>query len=341
LRKHSSFLIKPLNKTKSVESEDVSPLPLPQGRHIPEREFMIDYYNLENGRLIACSDKQAQVFLVTAPNDNEKALLTERFQIDEHTLNSALDPDELARLEKEPHHSAVIFKIPIRYNPEELEFAVSSIGLFLFPERLILVAPEAIGPFGGKAFSKLKSLPETMLKIISHYISHYLGHLQVIDRISDALADKISSSMENKYLLQLFALEKSLVYYLNALTSNGILLEKIKKCGESLGFVAEDLELLDDIIIENTQSFKQAKMYSNILSSMMDARVSIVNNNLNILMKRLNITTIALMAPTLVVSAFSMNVAIPLQKYDHAFWIILSLSVVAMLGVLLFWKFKK
>jgi len=316
-------------------------LPKTQRGHIPENEFMIDYYNLENGRLIVCKAEQAQVFLVTSPNDQEKTLLTQRYQIDEHTLNSALDPDELARLEKEPNHSAVIFKIPIRYNPDELEFAVSSIGLFLFPERIILVAPETIGPFGGKAFSRLKSLPETMLKIISHYISHYMAHLQVIDQISDALADKISASMENKYLLQLFALEKSLVYYLNALTSNGILMEKIKKCGESLGFVAEDMELLDDIIIENSQSFKLAKMYSNILSSMMDARVSIVNNNLNILMKRLNIITISLMAPTLVVSIFSMNVAIPLQSHHYAFWIILFLSVFSMLGVLLFWKFKK
>ena len=180
-----------------------------------------------------------------------------------------------------------------------------------------------------------------MLKILSHYISHYLAHLQVIDRISDDLADKISAAMENKYLLHLFALEKSLVYYMNALTSNGILLEKLKKGADGMGFNGEDRELLEDIIIENTQAFKQAKMYSNILSSMMDARVSIVNNNLNILMKRLNIVTIALMAPTLVVSAFSMNVTIPLQKNDYAFWIILSFSLISMAGVLLFWKFKK
>lgn len=302
---------------------------------------MIEYYNLQDNRLAPCSHEQGQIFVVTSPDESEKLLLTDYYQIDEHTLSSALDPDELARLEKEPKHTAIIFKIPIRYNPEELEFAVSSIGVFLFPERLILVAPETVGPFVGKTFNKLNSLPETMLKIISHYISHYLAHLQVIDRMSDALADKISSSMENKYLLQLFALEKSLVYYLNALTSNGILLEKLKRFSESLGFVAADMELLDDIIIENNQSFKQAKMYSNILSSMMDARVSIVNNNLNILMKRLTITTIALMAPTLVVSAFSMNVAIPLQKLDHAFWVILALSAIAMVGVLLFWKFKK
>jgi len=42
-----------------------------------------------------------------------------------------------------------------------------------------------------------------------------------------------------------------------------------------------------------------------------------------------------------VVSAFSMNVAIPLQKSEFSFWIILFLSFVSMAGVLLFWRFKK
>jgi len=62
---------------------------------------------------------------------------------------------------------------------------------------------------------------------------------------------------------------------------------------------------------------------------------------LNMLMKRLNVLTIAIMVPTLVVSAFSMNVAIPLQKSEFSFWIILFLSFVSMAGVLLFWRFKK
>jgi magnesium transporter len=34
--------------------------------------------------------------------------------------------------------------------------------------------------------------------------------------------------MENKYLLNMFTLEKSLVYYLNAIHSNAVLISKIK-----------------------------------------------------------------------------------------------------------------
>ncbi|MEW5902569.1 MAG: CorA family divalent cation transporter, partial [Acidobacteriota bacterium] len=68
---------------------------------------------------------------------------------------------------------------------------------------------------------------------------------------------------------------------------------------------------------------------------------SIVSNNLNVLMKTLNIITIAIMMPTLVVSIFSMNVKLPFQQLSSAFAIILGIAALAMAGFLAFWKYRK
>ena len=48
--------------------------------------------------------------------------------------------------------------------------------------------------------------------------------------------------------------------------------------------------------------------------------------------------TITLMVPTLVVSAFSMNVSIPFSGHGWAFWFILALAALASMGWLVFWK---
>jgi len=159
--------------------------------------------------------------------------------------------------------------------------------------------------------------------------------------LSDSLEQKINASMENKYLLNLFILEKSLVYYLNAINSNTMVIEKIKNNTAKIGIDGDTQEFLDDIFIENTQCYKQAEIYSNILSGLMDARAGIVGNNLNVLMKTLNIITITIMMPTLVVSVFSMNVKFPLQHHPWAFWFVMSLAVVSGIGFLFFWKRKK
>jgi len=131
------------------------------------------------------------------------------------------------------------------------------------------------------------------------------------------------------------------VYYLNAIGSNGTVIEKLRLNAARIGFTAEGVELLEDLAIENQQCYRQAEIYSNILSNLMDARVSIVSNNLNLLMKTLNIITIGIMVPTLVVSAFSMNVGIPMQKHPNAFWIIMGLAAAAVAAFMGVWRYKR
>lgn len=154
---------------------------------------------------------------------------------------------------------------------------------------------------------KLRTLTDVLLKIIYGTISHFLWHLKIINQISEALEQKINTSMENKYLLNMFTLEKSLVYYLNGITYNSMLFEKLKNNAAKIGFSSEELELLDDIIIENNQCSKQATIYTNILSSLMDARASIVNNNLNLLIKRLTIISIVFLPITFIASVGGMS----------------------------------
>jgi magnesium transporter len=62
-----------------------------------------------------------------------------------------------------------------------------------------------------------------------------------------------------------------------------------------LGFTEDHVEMLDDIIIDNQQCQKQTEIYLNILTGLMDARGSIVGNNLNVLIKRLTLINIIFM----------------------------------------------
>jgi magnesium transporter len=59
-------------------------------------------------------------------------------------------------------------------------------------------------------------------------------------------------------------------------------------------------------------------------------------------MKTLNIITIAIMVPTFVVSVFSMNVTLPFGlRALPAFWVIMGLAAVSVVGFYVFWKFKR
>jgi len=303
---------------------------------------MLRRYQVVNNKIEETADEKSPIMMFINPDDKEKRLLIDQYGVDEHTLASALDPDELARLECEPNHIAIVFKRPKSYSgKDQLLFKASTLGIFFFGEFLIIVMGEDTNLFEGKPFAKVSSPREVLLKLIYRSIFHFLDHLKVINVISDELEQKINRAMENRFLISLFTLQKSLVYYQNAINSNGVLIEKIRHNSARIGFTTEEAELLEDILIENNQCYRQAEVYSNILASLMDARASIVSNNINVLVKTLNIITIAIMVPTFVVSAFSMNVRIPLSQLYSAFWIILGMAGVSMIGFLLFWRFRK
>lgn len=300
---------------------------------------MIKKYGIENSQVIETNQESAPIWLAINPENSEKKYLIETFGIDEHNLSSALDPEEPPRLEFDGEHITMIFKRPKNYSSkDQFLFKVSSMGMFLSKERLVIVLSEDIPLFTGKYFKHVEGFKEIFLKLIYNSIFHFLEHLKVINMIADEIETKISHSMENRYLLNMFTLEKSLVYYLNAINSNGYVFERLRHNGDRIGFSKRSMEFLDDIIIENSQCYRQAEIYSNIFASLMDARVSIVNNNLNILMRNLNILIISLMMPTLIVSLFSMNVALPFQQHPLAFVRILIICAIAVILFLIWWK---
>lgn len=276
---------------------------------------MLKCYRICEGRIAECDEGAAQILIFINPENGERRRLVSDFNLDEHTLQSALDPDEPSRLEFEPDHMAAIISPPLNYSSkDQFLFKVTSLGLFLFKDRLVIVMSHEDNLFEGKAFQKLSSLRDLMLKIVHSMISHFMGHLKAIHLVSEEIEDRIGASMENRYLLNMFTIEKSLVYYLSAIHGNGVVIEKMKMSAAKIGFTPDCMEFLDDLIIENNQGYRQAEIYSSIIASLMDARASIVNNNLNIQMRSLTMIMIAFTWPVLVSSFFAMNVQLPMPQ---------------------------
>jgi magnesium transporter len=295
-----------------------------------------------DGRLRDADD--GPIWIVTSPDDADRRYLVEALKIDEHTLASALDPDELSRVEQEPEHVAVILKRPKSYSKEDdFLFKVLSNGLFLFKDKLVVVMGEEAPVLDATRIPyKAGGTPiDALLRILYRTIFHFLEHLRVIAMLSDSLEKRINESFDNRHLLNLFKLEKSLVYYVSGISSNGTAIDRLRNAAPKLGFTQEQVEFLEDIAIENQQCFRQAEINSNILASMMDARVSIVSNNLNLTMKTLTLITLAIMVPTFVVSAFSMNVPIPLAEHGGAFWLVMGLAAISSFAFIAWGRVKR
>ena len=317
-----------------LENPETGELPL------PKPGGMRSYFRIaeDAGTIVRCEPVDAQLIVFNSPTIEDEADLMEYYNIDYHTLHSSLDPDELSRLEFETDHAALIFKRPKSFSANDnFLLKLTSTGVFLYEDRIVVVMPDDAPLFEGRAPLRIFSIQDVILRLLYQSISHFEGHLKAINMLSDSLERRVMTSMETKYLLNMFALEKSLVYILNAISSNGALLDKMKASAVRLGLDHDQTGILEDISIENQQCLRRSEIYSEVVAGLMDARASIVSHNLNILIKEFTIWTIAIMMANLTVGIFSMNVAlpIPMEKAAWPFFFINALAILS--AVVVFW----
>lgn len=306
---------------------------------------MLTRYQIVDGRLLETEDDSAPIFIFANPHEAEKKRLMTEFQIEEYDINSALDPNEPAHIEfDEETYNVLILNSPKRYSSHDnFLFRISSFGIFMCKGKLIILCSDNLLTFEGRLFTKIRSLQHFFLKVIYRNILHFEQHLQVIQKVADELEGHINRSMENKQLLNMFNLEKSLVYYLQAVSSNGRIIEKMRPNAAKLKLSEQDLDFLEDVINENIQCSQQAHIFSEVFSSLMDAWASIINNNLNVFIKKLTLATLCIMVPTLILSIFSVNVPLPFDE-THGFWpfwVITALALLSSALVFALWRWKK
>lgn len=169
--------------------------------------------------------------------------------------------------------------------------------------------------------------------------SYYLNYLKQINKETEIAEYILKNSMQNKELLKLLSLEKSLVYFTTSLKSNEIVMEKTLR-GKIVKLYEEDEEILEDAITENRQAIEMAQIYSNILNGTMDAYASIISNNLNGVMKFLTSITIILAVPTMISSFWGMNVKLPFENSPMGFLIMVLIAIIMTIAVTL-WLNKK
>lgn len=248
-------------------------------------------------------------------------------------LTDSLDIDERSRFEEDDNVKLIVIKTPTEnnsFNDSDAYYITIPICIILTHNQIVTV-----NSFENPAIKKFLSTFQNRhpdkknmmaLKVFEKIVQNFMEHLKEINQRRNMLEQKLYSASRNEYLLQLMRIQKSLVYFVTALRSNEMLMMKMARTN-FLGLTEEEKEILDDLIVDNSQALEMANIYTNILSSTLDAFASIIANNQNEVVKRLSVITIVLTFPVLIASLFGMNVPSGFEHSENAFYIVAALSL--------------
>ena len=308
---------------------------------------MIQYFKNINHQTIAISKAENNSWVNVVPplKQEEFSELSESLDIPLDFLTDSLDIDERSRFEEEDNVKLVVIKTPTEnnsFNESDAYYITIPIVIILTHNQIVTV-----NSFDNGAIKKFLNTFQNrhpdkknmmVLKVFEKIIQTYMEFLKEINVRRNVIEQKLYDANRNEHLLQLMRIQKSLVYFVTTLRSNELLLMKLERTN-FLGLNEDEKEILNDLIVDNSQALEMANIYTNILSSTLDAFASIIANNQNEVLKRLSVITIVLTFPVLVASIYGMNVPIPYSNSPHAFYIPVILSVV--ISLFIGWFFLK
>ncbi len=303
---------------------------------------MIKYYveDKDSHEILECMAPEPSCWVsLIDPNADEIRDTAADFDIPPEAIRTALDLDERSRVEWDDNYKMILVNIPTREEDTERElYTTIPLGIILTGDCVITVCSKDSHVLRGfengteRDFHPGKQ-SRFIFQILYAIARRYLIYLRLIEKKSDNTELNFARGQKNKQLLELMKLEKSLVYFTVGLRSNEAVLEKLVRT-DFLKKYAEDTELLEDAIVENKQAIEMAKINTDILESMSGTFASVISNNLNVAMKVLAIVTVVMAIPTMIFSAYGMNVSaeyMPLANSPVGFPVIIGGSIAASL----------
>ncbi len=309
---------------------------------------MIQYFKIHDQKTVAVerADPGTWVNILPPLRQEEFSELSKSLNIPLDFLKDSLDIDERSRYEEEGDVKLIVIKTPTEnnsFNDSDAFYITIPICIILTGEHVVTVNSfenEAIKKFLNSFQNRQPDKPNMMvLKIFEKITTNFQEHLKEINQRRNALEQKLYAANRNEELFQLMRIQKSLVYFVTALRSNELLMMKLARTN-FLNMSEQEKDFLDDLIIETSQGLETANTYTNILSSTLDAFASIISNNQNEVLKRLSTITIFLSIPVLIASIYGMNVPLPFQHSNYAFWIPLIISFI-ILGIAIYKFFSR
>lgn len=311
---------------------------------------MIKSYKKEGAQLIELESYIGADWININPpfQQNELIKFAADLDIPLDFLTDSLDIDERSRYELEEEIKLILLNTPVLAEAEgenEPIYITVPVGIVLTPEHIITItsmeSPVLKRFFDGRVkYFDPSNHTLFVLQILEQTVYRFLTCLKKLNLKRNLIEKELYDSSRNRELKRLLSIEKSLVYFVNSLSSNELLKLKMKRT-DFLKIRADEYQsdLFEDIIVDNGQALEMSNVYTNILNGTMDAYGSIISNNLNRTIQRLTTITIILMVPTLIASYYGMNVPLPYQEANFSFVYLMIISVI--LSALLAWYFQR
>lgn len=234
------------------------------------------------------------------------------------------------------HSHLLVYDVPIwptntikHFTAHPITFLVVGENVFTFhTESTSYVFDEFNDEPMRERLSEAKDVTELLMIFLLYASQYFQRAVTQLDVERNSLDQKLSDDIDNKDLVELSNIEKSLVYLSSSIQTDLMMLHSLDH--SKMSFTKTAHERLDDVLIESNQAAEMIQISQQVTKTLSATSNNMMNNNLNDTMKFLTVWSLVLTIPTILTGFYGMNVDLPVihSPFD---WVIITVLMIVLM----------
>jgi magnesium transporter len=286
---------------------------------------------------------------IDSPSPLEMAWLEEQFDFHPLDLEDVLSRNQRPKIDEYPDYLFIVLHFPV-FDRQLKRLGTGELDIFVGPDYLVTLPNTPLQPVS-YLFERCRQKEELreqifsrgsgylLYRIVDDAFDYCFPMLRKIGNKLDALEDEIFEGRSEDIVRDISNVKQEIINFRKVIRPQRTVLRDLEKLKQR--FLAPDIDLeiyFDDIVDAHERIWDMLENDKEVVEALEETNESVISHRVNDILRVLTAFSVVILPLTLVASLWGMNVGVPGEGDQTAFWIIVAAMVALLVGMLAYFR---
>jgi len=287
---------------------------------------------------------------IERPRPVDQAWLEERFEFHPLDYEDVFSRNQRPKVDEYDDYLFVVLHFP-RYDKTVGRLNAAELDLFVGPDYLITLPNEPLQPVE-YLFERCRTNEELrdslfskgpgylLYKIVDDCVDASFPMLRKMGNKLERIEEDIFEGNSTEVVRDISNVKQEIINFRKVIRPQRAALRDLERTKQR--YIADDLDIyFEDIVDASERVWDMLENYKEVVEALESTNESAISHRVNEILQLLTVFSVLLLPLTLVASIFGMNVSIPGEKSDGAFWVIVVVMISLLAGMLYYFRRRR
>src|SRR5687768_2687038 len=284
---------------------------------------------------------------IERPSSVDRAWLEEHFDFHALDLEDVMSRNQRPKIDEYPDYLFIVLHFPV-FDKQVGRLNAGELDLFVGPDYMITLPNQPLKPVE-YLFERCRTNEDVREQLFSKGTGYLL--YQIVDQSFDycfpmlrkignkleQLEEEIFSGRGEEIVRDISNVKQEIINFRKIIRPQRTVLRDLERTKQR--YLADELEIyFDDINDASERIWDMLENYKEVVEALEDTNESVISHRVNSILRVLTTITVIVLPLTLLASLWGMNVGVPGEGDDSAFYAIVGVMVLIMLGMVAFFR---